>query len=97
MASVPAAQAVTMHWQGPVILKVMAIWAGPKLARAFATVRGGTLVGPRSTRRVTASSMLPDPPCPVPMQTPVRSDSMVSRDKPASARASAAAKTENWV
>ena len=45
MASVAAAQAVTMHWQGPVMFSVMATWAGPKLARPLATVRGGDAAG----------------------------------------------------
>ncbi len=68
----PVAQAVTTEWLGPLKPWRMETWPEARLIRDEGMKKGLTRRGPFSCSSIAVASMVPRPPMPEPMITPVR-------------------------
>ena len=92
MAWAPVAQAVTTAWFGPLKPWRIDTWPETRLISAEGMKNGLTRRGPFSCSSMAVSAMVPRPPMPEPIMTPVRSrSSSVSGTQPESFTASSAA------
>ncbi len=97
MAVAPEAQAVATTRLGPLAPNSMAVWPASMLGSCIGSSSGETRAGDSSTSTRCWVSTVPGPPSAQPRMTPTRAPSQVCGSSPASAIASRAATSANWV
>ena len=78
IACAPVEQAVTTEWFGPLNRKRIETWPLTRLIRLAGMKNGLTRRGPRCSSSTAVSAIVPRPPMPEPIRTPVRSRSRSS-------------------